>query len=402
MLSIVRRLLLVPAALFVALPVASAPQESASTPGLLTPKEGRSIVLAAWEHREQIRRRPDCSHLVHQVYEFAGFSYPYASSFDLYDGTDSFRRVATPRAGDLIVWPGHVGIVVDPLGRTFYSSVQSGLRIESYDGPYWRAQGKPRFFRYIRGTGGALLAAKDSPRTSLPEPRPRPPAQAGLSAQPRSVATPAQGEASADLPDPSSPEDSEEIAAPPASSTAPLRALPSSILVVSAAARPTKDELSDAISELASAHGNLLRVGPPLDPPRPVSVYDQLAVERLEFKRDRAWARVRFATRLSISGERFDNKRRSENLRLELRRAGQGWQLLAPAGRAYVPRDVAVHVLASQLALLAQQNTASLNGAPRDPEPVAKRPLASDPPPGSAPRRKYLIVRALAFLVDPE
>jgi hypothetical protein len=396
LLPTLRRCLLVPAALFAALPAASAPQESASAPRLLTPREGRAIVLAAWGHREQIRRRPDCSHLVHEVYEFAGFPYPYASSFDLYDGTDSFRRVTTPRAGDLIVWPGHVGIVVDPVGRTFYSSVQSGLRIESYDGSYWRAHGRPRFFRYVRNTGGTLLTAKDSPRTSPSEPRPR------LDARPRSVAPPARGEDSAALPDKPAPEDSEEIAAVPASSLARPLSIPSSILVVSAAARPTKDEVSDAVSELASAHGNLLRAGPPLDPARPVSVYDQLAVEHLEFKRDHAWARVRFATRLAIVGERFDNKRRNENLRLELRRAGQGWQLLAPAGRAYVPRDVAIHVLASQLALLTQDNTAPTNGAPRDPEPLAKRPVASDPPVDAAQRRKYLIVRALASLVDPE
>ncbi len=130
MLPILRRSLLVPAALLAALPAASSPQESTSAPRLLTRTEGRSVVNAAWEHREQVRRKPDCSHLVHQVYEFAGFPYPYASSFDLYDGTDSFRRVTVPHAGDLVVWPGHVGIVVNPTEHTFYSPDQSGLRTE--------------------------------------------------------------------------------------------------------------------------------------------------------------------------------------------------------------------------------------------------------------------------------
>ena len=47
----------------------------------------------------------DCSHLVHAIYLQAGFPYPYASSSDLYDGTDDFRRVNRPQPGDLVVWP---------------------------------------------------------------------------------------------------------------------------------------------------------------------------------------------------------------------------------------------------------------------------------------------------------
>jgi len=71
---------------------------------------------------------------VHQIYELSGFPYPYASSFDLYDGVDNFRRVSTPHPGDLVVWRGHVGIAIDAVKHTFYSSVRSGLRTEYYDG----------------------------------------------------------------------------------------------------------------------------------------------------------------------------------------------------------------------------------------------------------------------------
>src|SRR6185312_7502570 len=49
----------------------------------------------------------------------------------------------------LIVWPGHVGIVVDPQQRSFYSSLNSGLKIDSYDAPAWRARGPARFFRFL-------------------------------------------------------------------------------------------------------------------------------------------------------------------------------------------------------------------------------------------------------------
>lgn len=108
--------------------VAASPQQSASATRLLKPEEGLRIVNTASEHEQQLRRKPDCSHLVHQIYLLAGFGYPYASSFDLYAGSENFSRVKTPQPGDLIIWPGHAGIVLDPVQHTFYSSVRSGLR----------------------------------------------------------------------------------------------------------------------------------------------------------------------------------------------------------------------------------------------------------------------------------
>ncbi len=380
MLLILRGCLLVSVALLAALPATSSTQESTAPPRLLSAKEGRSVVNAAWEHREQVRRKPDCSHLVHQIYALAGFSYPYASSFDLYDGTDSFRRVTAPHPGDLVVWPGHVGIVVDPAEHTFYSSVQSGLRTEAYDGPYWRSLGRPRFYRYIRSSSGALVAAKAGPGTD---------------------AAPARRKPSGDaLADPSEEPDSPAAASATAPPDRPIE-IPSSIVVAPSVNRPTVDEVSEAVSELSSAAGNLLRSGPPLDPQRPVSIYDQFAVERLEFKRDRAWAHIRMDTRLSIAGEKLDSKHRREKLRWELRRTPQGWQLFAPAGRAYVPRDVAVHILASQLALLTHKTATPSDGrAPHDRE--ASRDTSTDDTDATrdAVRRQKLIVRALALLFD--
>src|ERR1700751_2362344 len=75
----------------------------------LSPDEGLAILSAALESRAPALRaeaHSDCSHLVHTIYERAGFPYPYVSSSDLYVGTDDFRRVAQPQAGDLIVWRG--------------------------------------------------------------------------------------------------------------------------------------------------------------------------------------------------------------------------------------------------------------------------------------------------------
>ena len=122
----------------------------------LTRDDGLEVVAVALDRRTRIGRVRDCSHLVHAVYDRAGFSYPYASSSDLYRGTDDFRRVKKPQPGDLIVWEGHVGIVVNPKRREFYSFLRRGPGIDEYDTQYWKQRGPVRFYRYVKsGLSGA-------------------------------------------------------------------------------------------------------------------------------------------------------------------------------------------------------------------------------------------------------
>ena len=58
-------------------------QQPAFAPRPVTLREGETIVSAAWERERQTDRRPDCSHLVHEVYSLAGYPYPYADSFEI-------------------------------------------------------------------------------------------------------------------------------------------------------------------------------------------------------------------------------------------------------------------------------------------------------------------------------
>ena len=91
----------------------------------------------------------DCSHFVQSLFERAGLYYGYAPSRVLYEGMPGFKRVYHPQPGDLIVWPGHVGIVVDPEEETFLSALRSGVKTASYTSRYWKRRGHPRFFRYL-------------------------------------------------------------------------------------------------------------------------------------------------------------------------------------------------------------------------------------------------------------
>lgn len=90
----------------------------------------------------------DCSHLVHSLYELVGMHYPYATSRTLYRGIEGFQRVPDPIPGDVVVWRGHMGIVVDPSQHSFLSALKTGVKISSYISSYWKHRGPPRFFRF--------------------------------------------------------------------------------------------------------------------------------------------------------------------------------------------------------------------------------------------------------------
>jgi cell wall-associated NlpC family hydrolase len=116
----------------------------------LTPDDGLSVIASALDSRVRLDAESDCSHLVHAIYDQAGFPYSYVSSSGLFVGTKEFQRVAHAQPGDLVVWRGHVGIVVNPAQHAFFSTLRSGPGIDTYDAPYWKQRGQLRFYRYIK------------------------------------------------------------------------------------------------------------------------------------------------------------------------------------------------------------------------------------------------------------
>jgi cell wall-associated NlpC family hydrolase len=134
-------------------------QRKTTGPRPLTRHEGLAILRVALDPRHRAGFPSDCSHLVHALYEHAGFPYEYAPSSDLYAGIDEFRRVARPQPGDLAVWPGHAGIVVNPAQHSFFSMLSSGPGVDSYNSPYWKQRGHPRFFRYLKAAPSGVLSS---------------------------------------------------------------------------------------------------------------------------------------------------------------------------------------------------------------------------------------------------
>ena len=124
--------------------------DSDAPSGAVSPSRSLSPKEMLLRMGEQIHTTDlDCSHFVQWLFERAGLYYGYAPSRVLYTGMIGFERVFHPAPGDLVVWPGHVGIVVDPDEETFFSALRSGVKTSSYTSHYWKRRGKARFYRYL-------------------------------------------------------------------------------------------------------------------------------------------------------------------------------------------------------------------------------------------------------------
>lgn len=338
-----------------------AAKESERNFRLMTAAEGREIVTAALERERVSSAEQDCSHVVHAFYLDAGFEYSYASSFEIYTGNEKFARVKTPRAGDLIAWPGHVGIVVDPAERSFYSLVSTGLETQFYDGPYWKSRGRPRFYRYKIVGGGILNARKSLPpqRNSNTRKQRR---EAAVLDEPSPVENVASNRPPKPMSEPTAsnygPQVSEIPDAPDATAE-----IPSSITIATGNKQPTRGEIAEGISELGNASGRILRSDDPMKLQLPVAIFERLEVEKVEIKRDHGWAHLRVVTRVLLAGGGMDSKRRNEKVRWELRRTKSGWEALAPTDRTYVAQDAAISNLAAQLARLTESDGAAVHEA---------------------------------------
>src|SRR2546425_2940057 len=339
--------------------VRSASQESVSNSRLLSAEGGRTIVNAARDQDQPERGAQDCSHLVHQTYLNAGFEYAYASSFELYAGNENFERVRKPQPGDLIVWPGHVGIVLDPLEHSFYSLVSTGLEAQNYLAAYWMSRGRPRFYRY-KIENAEIMTASKTPASSR--------SFHSAKQQETEVAVEERSPVAASNSNrpPKAVSQRTRVVNGPAAQPAPVVEsntfeVPQSIVIAAGNKPPTSRQVAEGISEFSHASGTVLRSDDPSKLAMPVVIFDRLHVERLEIKRDHGGARLQIDSRLTIAGGETNYKRRHEKVRWELRKTESGWEAVAPADRTYVPNDVAVRKFAAPLPRLTQEDDTAVH-----------------------------------------
>jgi len=314
---------------------------------LLTPSEGLAILGAALDARHYADFPSDCSHLVHELYGRAGFPYEYASSSDLYAGIDEFRRVASPQPGDLAVWRGHAGIVVNPTQHSFFSALSSGLGVDAYDSPYWKQPGGPRFYRYVKPGSSGVLS------TSIRTAKLRPTALDKTELR----------ETVADGPVPGGTKESSSDTLSP-TKLAENRAVNAEIpqVVVVNSVRPKPDQVGAAFLQTCTAWGESLR-GLDLFKPdqfrsdQSLIVFDHFEVKKVHLKGNQGWVEVQIDELVSLTRNKAEVQKRSERHRWALnRRDSQSWELTPWRNTIYLPQHLAAHVLAHELAKLTEDN----------------------------------------------
>jgi hypothetical protein len=337
---------------------------------LLSRSEGSEIVDLALTETANPDEKPDCSHLMQQVFDEAGFGYPYATSYQLYDGVPEFQRVERAQPGDLIVWQGHVGLVVDPSAHSFYSSVGTGLETQQYDNDYWRRRGRPRFYRYLVGADSDEAALSRPARQTATKIAGTPsegtsaanrsasrstskPAGLGSGVDSRSGNSTIAGGSSQSA---SSTTIGRTVVDDTRDETAALYVVPGDILVPGSHAKPTSEDVSQAISELANESGNILRANDLGTLTSAVVIFDQLQVEKVEIHHDRSWANVRIDYRVELKQGAVRSEHHTDKRRWELEHTPEGWVAVNPTDRLYVPASTAAQIISERLYKLTRKS----------------------------------------------
>jgi hypothetical protein len=303
-----------------------------------------AVLGAALESRHHKATVSDCSHLVNAIYAQAGFSYTYANSKQLYAGVSQFQRVTNPQPGDLVVWPAHTGIMINPAQHSFFSALRSGHGVEIYDAPYWKAKGRPRFFRYVKASTPPVLSA--ATRKSKPSPAILRPAAL------HKEDSPTEGALVENL-----------LSEPGRSglgSVAGTAGPTVTRIETVKAVRPGPEHVNSALGQIFSSVEESLKGQDIFKLRQSLVAFDQIEVQTVSLNGNQGWADVRISGLSALTGNHPNLQRRAEQQRWPLtRRDTDQWELILPLETIYLPRERAARVLAHQLAALTDDSTPS-------------------------------------------
>lgn len=306
---------------------------------LLATDDGLAVIAAALETRGR-SSKTDCSHLVHEIYERAGFSYDYMPSAEIYSGSGEFQRVTHPQPGDLVAWPGHVGILVSPSQHSFFSALNSGLGIDFYDSSYWKTRGKPRFFRFLKQAPSPSRVASG-----------RAPALKNTVFDTNGAGVPVEASVESQTPIPT-----------PVAERVPREMAAPRILVEGA--KPTKEQVSEALLQALAETGESMHGHDVFQLKRDLTVLGHFEVRQVKIKGERGWAEIQMDEPASLVKGQLNLKAKHEKQRwVIVQVAPETWEILPPMSNLYLSHDDAVQLFAHQLAEMTGPDTPSQNPA---------------------------------------
>ena len=308
----------------------------------LTRSEGLAILDVALDSRHHAGFAFDCSHFVHGIYERAGLPYEYASSSDLYAGIVEFRRVTNPQPGDLAVWRGHAGIVVNPVQHSFFSVLRSGPGVASYDSPYWKQRGRPHFFRYAKSVPSGARSTQirtvswKTKVSSNTEPH-ETAADEAASNETGSSARLAESE--------------------------PVNAETPRVVLLNFV-RHKPDQVQAAFLQACNDSEETLRGRDFFKPAQSLVVFGDFEVKKVHITGNQGWIEVQIDELVSLTGGKVEVRKRSERQRWALSRDdNKSWRLTPSRNAIYLPQHTAERILAHRLAQLTEDTP---DNAPRN------------------------------------
>jgi len=342
--------------------------------GLLSAAEGEALVEFAVDAATGLRPRPDCSHLVHLLYSRAGLKYPYQESRVLYRGVPDFERVKKPQPGDLIVWRGHVGIVVSPRSRLFLSSVRSGIVTETWTSDQWIARGHPRFFRYRigpdsnleqlatvsrRGNSGrsdtAVMSSSDTGDDTDSDTVVHSAANSSVrAAAPTGMETESNNLPSTSFSAATNEEADQQEDGWALHDDSSIDEKPAVVAVIRQRNKPNKREIMEAFKAGSNAAARTL-ISQEVATDRPLTVFTRVDVSRIKIRNESGTVTVKLTESMSLEQGRVVPAKTIERELAISRQTGNGssaWVISDPHQRTYIPEPQALKVFQRQAELL--------------------------------------------------
>jgi hypothetical protein len=131
--------------------------------------------------------------------------------------------------------------------------------------------------------------------------------------------------------------------------------------------RPSTDQVRDALFESFKTTGEALRGMDVFTLYQSLVVFDSFEVTKIRLNKNDGWAEVSISGPSALVGGHANLKKHSEHQHWGLiRRDRDSWELALPPDAVYLPRAVAVRILAHQLAVLADSGSGSAPAPPDD------------------------------------
>jgi hypothetical protein len=267
--------------------------------------------------------------------------------------------VKTPQAGDLVVWLGHVGIVLSPEEKTFLSSVRSGIITESWTAAHWVHRGQPRFYRYRIGPAadmnllakimgddsGRQIEARNNAHSETNVPLLSSTAQSPTDSEPDSV----RQERSDLFPQDAKSMDESGHGADSIVATVTQRQIPS------------RRQIAAAIIETSKARAHQLITGETLDMAHPFSVFSRLEVKQIKVKHESGWVILGLSEMMCQEDGRILASRTMERELAIVRRNDGVWVISDAQERTYLPKGQALEVFERQAEIFLRRAPNSSN-----------------------------------------